>query len=288
VPQSPHLAFAHNPLDRAANHRSDETWVAEKFKHSGSRHIRLNDDKTFVTNGQIVSFAPADDCESIFLGLDEDGVAWFASATNEEAGLTGLRALAMAGTVTTEHLGILAQARSLLHWHGHHGYCANCGVKTVAQDAGYRRHCAACGTDHFPRTDPVIIIAVQHRSRTLLGRQTVWPTGMYSTLAGFMEPGETIEDAARREVFEESGIRVGDITFHSNQPWPFPSSLMIGLTGVALNDDIVVDTNELETARWFEKPEVETMLNHTHPDGLTAPLPMAIAHHLIRATLQLS
>ena len=285
---SPLLAFAHNPMDRAANHRSDEAWVAERFKNPVSRHIRLNSDRTFVADGKIVNFAPGDDQTSIFLGLDTDGIAWFASATTEEEGLTNLRGLAMAGAVSPQDLGILAQARSLLHWHAHHGFCANCGVKTVVQDAGYRRHCAACGTDHFPRTDPVIIIAVQHNGRTLLGRQTTWPIGMYSTLAGFMEPGETIEDAARREVFEESGIRVGDIQFLLNQPWPFASSLMIGLTGVALNDDIVVDTNELETARWFEASEVQSMLNHTHPDGLTAPLPMAIAHHLIRATFQSS
>jgi NAD+ diphosphatase len=286
VPQSPLLAFAHNPLDRSANHRSNEAWVAERFKNPTSRHIRLNGDKTFVADGKIVNFAPVEDLTSIFLGLDTEGVAWFASATNDEVGLTDLRGLAMVGAVSAQDLGILAQARSLLHWHGHHGFCSNCGVKTVAQDAGYRRHCSACGTDHFPRTDPVIIIAVQHNGRTLLGRQTNWPIGMYSTLAGFMEPGETIEDAARREVFEESGIRVGNIQFLSNQPWPFASSLMIGLTGIALNDDIVVDTNELETARWFEASEVQRMLDHTHPDGLTAPLPMAIAHHLIRATFQ--
>ena len=200
--------------------------------------------------------------------------------------LVDLRSLAVAGALPQGELAILAQARSLLHWHERHGYCANCGVKTEMRDAGYRRHCAACATDHFPRTDPVIIIAVRRKTRMLLGRQSAWPEGMYSTLAGFMEPGETIEEAARREVFEEAGIRVGDIKFHSNQPWPFPSSLMIGLIGEALTDDIVIDPKELETARWFEHDEIQSMLDRNHPQGLNAPLPLAIAHHLIRACLK--
>ena len=169
-----------------------------------------------------------------------------------EEDLMDLRSLAVAGFLPQGELAILAQARSLLHWHERHGFCANCGAKTEMRDAGYRRHCGACTTDHFPRTDPVIIIAVRHGKRMLLGRQSAWPEGMYSTLAGFMEPGETIEEAARREVFEEAGISVGEIRFHSNQPWPFPSSLMIGLIGEALTDDIVIDPKELETARWFE------------------------------------
>ncbi len=286
MPQSPLLAFANNPLDRCANHRSDTAWIAAMFKNPSSRHIQMNGDKTSITNGDLQTFAPPTATESVFLGLDTLGAGWFASRIETLENLTDLRGLAMAGTLPTDQLGILAQARSLLHWHERHGFCANCGSKTILRDAGYRRHCAICETDHFPRTDPVIIIAVCHGSRVLLGRQTSWPTGMYSTLAGFMEPGETIEDAARREIFEEAGIRVGDINFHSNQPWPFPSSLMIGLTGEALNDDIIVDTNELETARWFETREIQTMLDGSHPDGLTAPMPIAIAHHLIRTCIQ--
>jgi NAD+ diphosphatase len=224
----------------------------------------------------------------VLLGVDAGGSGWFASAVEAEESLMDLRSLAAAGTLAQGELAILAQARSLLHWHAHHGFCANCGIKTEMRDAGYRRHCAACGTDHFPRTDPVIIIAVRHKTRMLLGRQSAWPEGMYSTLAGFMEPGETIEEAAQREVFEEAGIRVGDIRFHLNQPWPFPSSLMIGLIGEALTEDIVIDPKELETARWFEEREVRAMLDGTHGQGLKAPQPLAIAHHLIRASLQSS
>lgn len=246
----------------------------------------MSGDKTFISDGKLQTFQSAKAPECVLLGIDASGTGWFASMAQAEENLMDLRSLAVAGTLPQGELAILAQARSLLHWHEHHGFCANCGIKTEMRDAGYRRHCAACGTDHFPRTDPVIIIAVRHKTRMLLGRQSAWPEGMYSTLAGFMEPGETIEEAARREVFEEAGIRVGEIKFHANQPWPFPSSLMIGLIGEALNGDIIIDPKELETARWFERDEVQSMLDKNHPQGLNAPLPLAIAHHLIRACLQ--
>ncbi len=285
--QFPALAFAHNSLDRCANHRSDETWLAERWEHVSSRHVQVVGDKTVVMEGKLQTTSRFDNASSVLLGLDADGVAWFASRSGVQENLMDLRSLALAGNLSPQELGILAQARSLLHWHERHSFCSNCGAKTEMRDAGYRRHCAACEADHFPRTDPVIIIAVCRGDKLLLGRQKSWAPGMYSTLAGFMEPGETIEDAARREVFEEAGIRLGIVSFHSNQPWPFPSSLMIGLVGEALNDEIVVDVNELETACWFDKQDVLSMLDGSHANGLHAPPPMAIAHHLIRAAIQL-
>ncbi len=154
-------------------------------------------------------------------------------------------------------------------------------------DAGYRRHCEACGADHFPRTDPVVIMVVRDSNRFLLGRQASWGLGMFSALAGFMEPGETIEAAMRREVMEEAGIKVGNVSYVTSQPWPFPSSLMIGLLGEAETTDIVIDPKELETAKWFERDEVQAMLENMHPDGLTASHPYAIAHHIIKAALAL-
>lgn len=288
MPHSSVLAYLGNPLDRCANQRSNEAWLTSLLHQPTTRHIRMSGDKTFIRDGKLQTFELANTLECVLLGVDAEGAGWFASPARANDNLMDLRSLAVAGTLPRGELAILAQARSLLHWHERHGFCANCGVKTEMRDAGYRRHCAACATDHFPRTDPVIIIAVRHESRMLLGRQSTWPDGMYSTLAGFMEPGETIEEAARREVFEEAGIRVGEIQFHANQPWPFPSSLMIGLIGEALSDDIVVDPKELETARWFERDEVQSMLDRTHPQGLSAPLPLAIAHHLIHACLQSS
>ena len=288
MPHSSVLAYLGNPLDRCANQRSDEAWLTRLLHQPSTRHIHMSGDKTFIRDGKLQTYLSATTPECVLLGVDTNGAGWFASPAQANESLMDLRSLAVAGTLPQSELAILAQARSLLHWHERHGFCANCGVKTEMRDAGYRRHCAACATDHFPRTDPVIIIAVRQKTRLLLGRQSAWPDGMYSTLAGFMEPGETIEEAARREVFEESGIRVGDIKFHANQPWPFPSSLMIGLIGEALNDDIIVDPKELETARWFERDEVQAMLDKNHPQGLNAPLPLAIAHHLIRACLQSS
>ena len=285
MPQSPVLAFVSSNLDRSANQRSNENWLSALLENPTTRHVRLHGDTTFVVQTRLQTFDHPHPDENILLGVDGSGIGWFASRTEVTEGAVDLRSLAVAVILPAEQLGMLAQARSLLHWHERHGFCANCGVSTEFMDAGYRRHCTACQTDHFPRTDPVIIIAVRHGNRLLLGRQTTWPEGMYSTLAGFMEPGETIEDAARREVFEEAGIRVGEIKFHSNQPWPFPSSLMVGLIGEALNDDIVVNTKELESARWFEEPEIHAMLAGTHGQGLKAPLPMAIAHHLIRAAI---
>jgi NAD+ diphosphatase len=153
------------------------------------------------------------------------------------------------------------------------------------KDGGYRRHCPHCTSDHFPRTDPVVIITVRFGDQLLLGRQSSWPQGRYSALAGFMEPGETIEEAARREVLEESGIRVGQIGYVASQPWPYPSSLMIGLVGEALNRDIVIDKTELEDARWFSRLEIAQMLDGRHPLSLSVPPPMAIAHRILEAAL---
>ena len=153
------------------------------------------------------------------------------------------------------------------------------------KDGGYRRHCPRCAAEHFPRTDPVIIIIVRAGEEILMGRQASWSTGRYSALAGFMEPGETIEEAARREVLEEAGIRVGAMSYVASQPWPYPSSLMIGLIGEAINRDIVIDKTELEDARWFSRIEVAQMLDGRHPGALSVPPPMAIAHKILEAAL---
>jgi NAD+ diphosphatase len=152
---------------------------------------------------------------------------------------------------------------------------------------GYRRDCPNCGAEHFPRTDPVVIMVAIHgegrAERVLLGRQRQFMAGMYSALAGFMEPGETIEDAVRRETLEESGIAIGRVAYHASQPWPFPMSLMIGCHAEALSEDVHCDETELEDCRWFGRDEVKALLAGTHPAGLKAPAPVAIAHHLLRA-----
>jgi NAD+ diphosphatase len=195
--------------------------------------------------------------------------------------VTDLRSIAVRGLVPAEELGILAMAKSMLDWHARHRFCANCGAPTDAAQAGFRRDCSACGTQHFPRTDPVVIMLIARGDKCLLGRQSRFAPKMYSCLAGFLEPGETIDDAVRRETFEEAGVRVGRVEYVTSQPWPFPSSIMIGCIGEAETDDIVIDRTELEDARWFSKEDIRRMLAEEHEE-FAAPSPIAIARHLIR------
>ncbi|KQP88269.1 NAD(+) diphosphatase [Methylobacterium sp. Leaf117] len=197
-----------------------------------------------------------------------------------------LRSLAGEGRIAPHELGLLATAKSLLGWHARHGFCANCGTPTTLAAGGYRRECAACGTHHFPRTDPVVIMLITRGDACLLGRSPRFNEGMYSCLAGFLEPGETVEDAVRRETFEEVGLTIGAVRYHASQPWPFPSSLMIGCVAESLDDIITIDPEELADARWFSRADVTAMLDGRHPEGLTAPPPLAIAHLLVRAFVE--
>lgn len=278
------LGFRGGIHDRAANHRSDAAWLAARRADPRAWQIRLAGDRVLVRDGRVDRESPTAD--AIFIGIHESGTPIFAAERDGAvAGDTDLRTVAVEGVVPPDEIGLLAQARSLLLWHQRHGFCANCGAQTEMADGGHRRHCASCAADHFPRTDPVVIMVVRGERGLLLGRQKTWAPGMYSALAGFMEPGETIEDAARREVHEESGIRVGDVAYIASQPWPFPSSLMIGLIGEALSHDVHIDTNELEDARWFSPGELLRMRQGDHESGYRFPVPMAIAHHLIVSAL---
>jgi NAD+ diphosphatase len=175
---------------------------------------------------------------------------------------------------------IASTARAIFGWHKSHKFCAACGTQSEVAMGGWRRDCGACGTPHFPRTDPVVIMLITHGNSVLLGRSPHFPQGMYSLLAGFVEPGEPIEAAVRREVMEESGIPVGDVSYMASQPWPFPASLMIGCRGTALSRDIVLDENELEDALWLTKEECADVMAGTHPDILPAR-EGAIAHFLL-------
>jgi NAD+ diphosphatase len=194
-----------------------------------------------------------------------------------------LRAVTTEGLLPAEQIGYLGQAKSVMYWHARHRFCGTCGSPSNLTGAGWRRECPSCGALHFPRTDPVVIMLAVSGDDCLLGRSGRFGKGMYSALAGFLEPGETMEDAVRREILEESGIRTGRVAYVASQPWPFPGSLMIGCVAEALNRDIVVDLAELEDCRWFSRRDVELMLAQTHPDGYQAPNPIAIAHHLMRA-----
>ena len=196
-----------------------------------------------------------------------------------------LRALAMVGDMPPTELAILAQAKGLLEWHASHGFCSKCGAQSVIAEGGYKRSCPACGADHFPRTDPVVIMLPYLGDKCLLGRQAGWPETLFSALAGFMEPGETIEEAVARETMEEAGVAITSVHYHSTQPWPFPSSLMIGCLAEAENDKMSVDEKELAEARWFSVAEIKDAFNGTA--GFDIPPSLAIAHHLIKAFVEM-
>jgi NAD+ diphosphatase len=281
------FAFAESPLDRCGNRRNEPGFVENLRESGNARFVHIKGDTVRMAGADL--FLKKADCgpDSVFLGTDPGGCGWFACpslAGGEE--FQPLRGVMLAALVPAPRLSILAQARSLVHWHETHGFCAKCGTKTEMADQGYRRHCAACEADHFPRTDPVVIMVVKHGDNILLGRQASWPEGMLSALAGFMEPGETLEDAVRREVLEESGLVVGRVDYVTSQPWPFPSSLMIGCLCEALTDEITVDTKELEMARWFSHDAVRLMVHGKHPEGWRASNPYAIAYHLVRAAIK--
>lgn len=184
-------------------------------------------------------------------------------------------------SLTPREAELAATARAVLQWHQSHGFCAACGQASEVVQSGWQRSCPACGAQHFPRTDPVVIMVITHGNRLLMGRSPGWPEGMYSLLAGFIEPGETAEAAVRREVFEESGVNVGEVSYLTSQPWPFPASLMLGFRGVAISDEITVDPNELEDARWVSREELVQIFAGRH--SLIKPgRNGAIAHFLMR------
>jgi NAD+ diphosphatase len=232
--------------------------------------------------------------EPVFLGV-ADGRAHFAldiSSHGEplkEFGWEGAAAFpdlrATVGLLPPGDGGIAAQARHVIDWHSRHGFCPGCGEKTRPKDGGWARICTACSSEHFPRTDPVVIMLVVDGDRCLLGRQPGWPKPMVSALAGFVEGGETLEEAVRREVREEAGIQVGAIRYVASQPWPFPASLMLGCEAEAVSRRIQIDPSELESADWFTKDEVRAALE-APTQRLGVPPPIAIAHHLIRTWVE--
>ncbi len=299
------ISFGFNPLDRVSEKRPDEAFVDARRNHPSTRFLVFVGE-TPVLRSQENGFDPLFSHEQaaelgtpildIFLGEDQDGTALFALALDEELQeslaarpgleLAGLRSLAQRGLTTQRVLGELGGAKSVLNWHQRHRFCANCGAPSKVSCGGWRRDCAACGATHFPRVDPVVIMLAIDGDRCLLGRQAHFAPGMYSALAGFLEPGETIEDAVRREIHEEAGVHCSQVSYFASQPWPFPSSLMIGCFAKAVSTDVLVDENELEDARWFTRAEVAMMFSGTHPDAISAPLPFAIAHHLLKAFLE--
>jgi NAD+ diphosphatase len=229
----------------------------------------------------------------ILLGIAPDGprFAGLVSADAErpdDIKAIDLRSLAMQDVLDLADLAGLAQARSYLHWHATNRHCGRCGEPLAVRGGGVSRACAGCETQIFPRVDPVVIMLAIDGDRCLLGRQARFAPGMYSALAGYLEPGETIEEAVRREVKEEANIAIGRVAYHSSQAWPFPHSLMIGCHAEALTTNVERDAEELEDCRWFDRDEVRLMLTGQHPHGLKAPFRMAIANRLVTAFAEYS
>jgi NAD+ diphosphatase len=292
------IGFNFNPLEHRSDKRDDHAFIEHLRSDPAARFLVFDGDVPLLKRGSehdpwfLASEAAAlgQPLHSVFLGEDSDGSGRFALGIAPEDPSPGsvhdridLRSIALQGLVAAGVLGMLGEAKSMLDWHRRHSFCANCGSASRVTAAGWQRVCDVCGARHFPRVDPVVIMLVVDGERCLLGRQRHFAAGMYSALAGFVEPGETAEDAVRREVMEEARVKCAQVVYFASQPWPFPSSLMIGCFAQASDTDIVVDTTELEDARWFSRTEVAAMLTGTHASGLSAPKPFAIAHHLLHA-----
>ncbi|MBX9842612.1 MAG: NAD(+) diphosphatase [Xanthobacteraceae bacterium] len=300
----PHLGYTQSKIDRVAERRLDKDWLAGRLTDAGTRAFVIGGELIVLKAGSGVNdplFTPeqartlAPLAETVFLGLFDGeprfgiGIAQASAEalkTRNDLVVTDLRSIAIQGLVAPEHLPPLAEAKAMLHWHARHRFCSNCGAPTDLVEAGWKRACPACKGEHFPRTDPVVIMLTVNGDKGLLGRSGRFAATMWSCLAGFVEPGEAIEDAVRRETLEEAGVKCGRVKYLYSQPWPFPMSLMIGAHAEALNDDLTMDQNELVGLRWFSKDECAAMLMRKHPEGLTCPPPVAIAHHIIRSWVE--
>jgi len=279
--------FTGGTLDRADRVRHESALLDAALADPAARLLVLEGLDPVLDDAGRLTWTGLDSAagELLFLGY-EAGIPSFASALPVGHAVPPGRSpalFAMLERFAPADAANYAAARSLVDWHGRHRFCANCGTATMIFRAGWARKCPNCGAEHFPRVDPVVIMLAEQGDKVLLGRQPPWPPGRYSALAGFLEVGESIEEAVRRETFEEAGIRLGPVRYIASQPWPFPSSLMVACIGKALNDDIAIDIHELEDARWFTRDEVRLALARDPAAPFGAPPPYAIAHTLLAA-----
>ncbi|WP_244530558.1 NAD(+) diphosphatase [Salaquimonas pukyongi] len=294
------VGFGRNELVRDAENR-DETTLNAALAETGCRFYLYSGNKVLIDKGaeSRVLFdleearrwggKPQD---GVLLGHVGDGPRIALQARIAEECLTDpyrlydFRSLLYSSSVREEDMGAIAQGGSLLHWISVHRFCGRCGSPTRTEIGGYRISCTKCHHTVFPRTDPVVIMLAVRGNKCLLGRSPHFPEGWYSTLAGFVEPGETIEDAVRRETLEESGVLVRRVRYFASQPWPFPHSLMIGVHCEAVSENITFQQDELEDCRWFSRQDVRQMIAETHPEGVRCPPTRAIAHALIKAWVE--
>ena len=299
------IPFAGSALNRASEKRTDANWIESKRREPSALILPMWRLEPFILGSEksgppfelgLVRVEIADsiagaEAVCIFLGLDGER-AVFALDVSEAgdsanigalAGLGYFRDARVAGSmVSIKDSAIIAQAKAMIDWHQRHGFCPKCGAPTKIMDAGYRRLCGKCNAEHFPRVDPVVIMLATHGEACLVGRGKLFPPGMFSALAGFVEPGETIEEAVRRELMEEASVKVGEVSYYATQPWPFPSSLMIGCFAKADSRDAKVDENELAEVRWLERGVARGLIEGKQIEGIRVPPPVAIAHHLIK------
>ncbi|MCL3819963.1 NAD(+) diphosphatase [Aeromicrobium wangtongii] len=275
------FAFEHAQHDRAAHLRKDDAW-----RRGGGPDVKvlvIGGEHVATVGGRglrWVTLEEAPQGEAIFLGTqgDQRYAAVMVDRVPAELDPASLRVIGP--TIAPDEASLAVHAVGIARWHQTHTFCARCGHPTDVAQAGHVRVCPACGGHHFPRTDPAVIMLITDGDdRALLGRQPVWPEGRFSTLAGFVEPGEALDDAVRREVMEEVGIEVGEVRYASSQPWPFPSSLMLGFFGEALSTDIHVDHDEIAEARWFSRDEVTAM---TASSDLLLPPNVSISRWLLQ------
>ena len=277
----PEPFFSGPGIDRADQVRVDEARLAEIANREDGLQLQWRDGLPAIGADGRLEWQPAASSD-LFLGI-QDGAPRF-SAT-EQPHANARAAFDTIGLLRDDEAPLFAAALSLAWWHSRHQFCANCGASTEIERGGWSRRCPECSAQHFPRVDPVVIMLAEHEGRLLLGRQPQYPPGRYSALAGFLEPGESIEAAVARELHEEAGIEVADVTYVASQPWPFPSSLMLGCHARALGSELTIDTTELDDARWFTRDEVVAALAG-HPDATFQPPPrFAIARTLLEQWL---
>ncbi len=291
------IPFSGNAIDRLDALRDDVDALAALHADPAGRYLPFNDGRAWIDldGPPRLAWLPGDALdgqagETLLLGR-LDGVTRFTIATDRTPGQPShgkfIDARSIAADLPTAESGLLAHARSLLEWHAAHRFCSACGSPTRLARGGAQRDCPACDTHHYPRNDPVVIMLVTHGEACLLGRQHRFVEDFWSCLAGFVEPGETVEAAVRREVHEEAGVTVGPVRYLGSQPWPFPSSLMLGCHAEATDTAVTIDARELADARWFPRDEVAAMLANCVADhGPRLPRDYAIAHHLVRYWLE--